>query len=139
VDGRTIDPGDTFVYKGFMISDVPNLAMCVGYTNASWTLRADISSQEVCKVINHLDRHGYRSATPTVREQIDRVPILDLSSGYIQRGKDVMPQQGTKAPWVLRHNYVLDLLSAKLGDVTEGLTFDRPAERTPERELASRP
>jgi cation diffusion facilitator CzcD-associated flavoprotein CzcO len=138
VDGRSVAPGDTFVYKGFMLSDVPNLAMCVGYTNASWTLRADISSQEVCKVINHLDRHGYRSATPTIREHIDRVPILDLSSGYVQRGKDVMPQQGTKAPWILRQNYVLDLVSAKLGDVTEGLTFDRPARPTADRELATR-
>jgi len=133
VDGQAVDLGDTFVYKGFMLSDVPNLAMCVGYTNASWTLRADISSQEVCKVINHLDRHGYRSATPTVREHIDKVPILDLSSGYVQRGKDVMPQQGTKAPWVLRQNFVLDLLSSKLGDVTEGLVFDRPADREPAR------
>ena len=131
VDGRPVPLGETFVYKGFMLSDVPNLAMCVGYTNASWTLRADISSQEVCKVINHLDRHGYRSATPTVREAIERVPILDLSSGYVQRGRDVMPQQGTKAPWVLRQNYVRDLLSSKLGDVTEGLVFDRPAERRP--------
>ena len=131
VDGRAVDLGDTFVYKGFMLSDVPNLAMCVGYTNASWTLRADISSQEVCKVINHLDRYGYRSATPTIRDAIDRVPILDLSSGYVQRGKDVMPQQGTKAPWVLRQNYLLDLASAKFGDVTEGLVFDRPAERAP--------
>ena len=126
VDGRAIELGSTFVYKGFMLSDVPNLAMCVGYTNASWTLRADISSQEVCKVLNHLDRHGYRSATPTIREAIEQVPILDLSSGYVQRGKDVMPQQGTRAPWVLRQNFVLDLLSAKLGDVTEGLVFDRP-------------
>jgi cation diffusion facilitator CzcD-associated flavoprotein CzcO len=133
VDGRPVDLGQTYVYKGFMLSDVPNLAMCVGYTNASWTLRADISSQEVCKVINHLDRHGYRSATPTVREPIEKVPILDLSSGYVQRGKDVMPQQGTKAPWVLRQNFVLDLLSSKLGDVTEGLVFDRPAEREPAR------
>jgi cation diffusion facilitator CzcD-associated flavoprotein CzcO len=131
VDGRPIDLGESFVYKGFMLSDVPNAAMCVGYTNASWTLRADISSQEVCKVINHLDRHGYRSATPTIRESIEQVPILDLSSGYVQRGKDVMPQQGTKAPWVLRQNFVLDLLSSKLGDVTEGLVFDRPAERPP--------
>ncbi len=133
VDGRAVAPGDTFVYKGFMLSDVPNLAMCVGYTNASWTLRADISSQEVCKVINHLDRHGYRSATPVIRDTIDRAPILDLSSGYVQRGKDVMPQQGTKAPWVLRQNFVLDLLSAKLGDVTESLAFDRPADREPAR------
>jgi cation diffusion facilitator CzcD-associated flavoprotein CzcO len=133
VDGRAVDLGDTFVYKGFMLSDVPNLAMCVGYTNASWTLRADISSQEVCKVLNHLDRHGYRSATPTVREAINRVPILDLSSGYVQRGKDVMPQQGDRSPWVLRQNFVLDLLSSKLGDVTESLVFDRPAEREPAR------
>ncbi|HWJ62305.1 MAG TPA: NAD(P)/FAD-dependent oxidoreductase [Acidimicrobiales bacterium] len=133
VDGRAVSLGETFVYKGFMLSDVPNLAMCVGYTNASWTLRADISSQEVCKVINHLDRHGYRSATPTVREHIEKVPILDLSSGYVQRGKDVMPQQGTKSPWVLRQNFILDLLSSKLGDVTEGLVFDRPAEREPAR------
>lgn len=133
VDGQPVDLGATYVYKGFMLSDVPNLAMCVGYTNASWTLRADISSQEVCKVINHLDRHGYRSATPTVREAIEQVPILDLSSGYVQRGRDVMPQQGTKAPWILRQNFVLDLLSAKLGDVTEGLVFDRPADREPAR------
>ncbi|WP_426572094.1 flavin-containing monooxygenase [Aquihabitans sp. McL0605] len=124
VDGTEVKPGDTYVYKGFMLSDVPNLAMCVGYTNASWTLRADISSQDVCNVINHLDEHGYRSATPTVHDLIEPRPILDLSSGYVQRGKDVMPMQGSRAPWVLRQNYVLDLLSSKMGDVTESLTFD---------------
>jgi len=126
VDGRDVKPGETYAYKGFMLSDVPNLAICVGYTNASWTLRADISSQEVCNVLNHLDQHGYRYATPTVREVLEPRPILDLSSGYVQRGVGLMPQQGTKAPWIIRQSYLPDLLSSKLGDVTESLDFDAP-------------
>ena len=130
VDGTQVELGDTFVYKGFMLSGVPNLAMCVGYTNASWTLRADISSQEVCRIVNHLDEHGYSSATPVVREDIQPEPLLDLSSGYIRRSADVMPRQGSKAPWKLRQNFVLDLLSSKLGDVTESLHFDTVADRS---------
>ena len=131
VDGTHIEMADTFVYKGFMLSGVPNLAMCVGYTNASWTLRADISSQEVCRIVNHLDEHGYSSATPVVLEDIEAEPLLDFTSGYITRGADVMPRQGSKAPWKLRQNFVLDLLSSKFGDVTESLHFEKAPSPSP--------
>jgi monooxygenase len=121
VDGTVIEPGRALTYKGLMLSDVPNCAVCVGYTNASWTLRADLASTYVCRLINHMDRCGYRKSVPrnddpTMRPQ----PLLGLNSGYVQRGISLFPKQGSKAPWVLRQNYILDLLTMKFGAVDDG-------------------
>ena len=128
VDGAEVRPGEKFVYRGFMLSDVPNFAMCVGYTNASWTLRADLTSQSVCRLINHMDRHGYPQSVPRLRDAEARPrPLLDLTSGYVQRAADLLPKQGDRPPWRLRQNYVLDYLSARFGDLTESLEFPAPA------------
>jgi len=121
VDGAVIDPGRALTYKGLMLSNVPNCAICVGYTNASWTLRADLSSMYVCRLINYMDRHGYRQCLPHYDgSPVETQPLLGLKSGYVQRAVDLFPKQGPKAPWVLRQNYLFDLLSLHLGAVDDG-------------------
>jgi len=120
VDGRSVEPADTVVYKGLMLSGVPNLAWCVGYTNASWTLRADLSSRYVCRLLNHMDRRGVRLCVPRVDATLDgREPLLGLSSGYVLRAASALPKQGKKAPWYLRQNYLLDFATMRLGRVDD--------------------
>jgi monooxygenase len=127
VDGKPVEPGRALTYKGLMLSDVPNCAACVGYTTASWTLRADLSSAYVCRLLNYMDRAGYtqcvpRTDDPTLRPE----PLLGLSSGYVQRGVSQFPKQGSKAPWVLRQNYISDLLMMRFGAVDDGaLVFSK--------------
>jgi len=126
VDGEVVRPGDTIAYKGFMLSGVPNVAMCVGYTNASWTLRADLTHRNVCRLLNHMEAHGYARAAPQLDEAVvEPRPLLDLSAGYIRRGADVMPQQGSSGPWKVRQNYVLDLLTTIFGRVDRSMSLTR--------------
>ncbi len=121
VDGEAVDAGRLYVYKGVMLGNVPNFALCVGYTNASWTLRAELSSMYVCRLLNHMDRHGYRQCLPRIDEaSIEPRPLLGLTSGYVQRAMDHLPKQGSKAPWYLRQNYVLDRLDMQFGAVDDG-------------------
>lgn len=127
VDEQVIEPRSALVYKGLMLSNVPNLAWCVGYTNASWTLRSDLSSRSVCRVLNFMERHGYDQVVPHPRPgDVGRRPLLDLTSGYIQRKADAMPKQGTRPPWYLRQNYVLDALTTLFGRIDDpSLLFSR--------------
>ncbi len=127
VDGAVVDPGRSLSYKGLMLSNVPNCAACVGYTNASWTLRADLSSLYVCRLLNYMGRHGYRQCVPRHDDPtVESRPLLGLTSGYVQRGVDLFPKQGSKAPWVLRQNYLLDLMALHFGAVDDGtMTFSR--------------
>jgi cation diffusion facilitator CzcD-associated flavoprotein CzcO len=131
VDGRAIEARDTLVYKGMMASGVPNLAWCVGYTNASWTLRADLTSRNVCQLLRHMDQHGYDQFVPRADPaEVERRPLLGLTSGYIARAADEMPMQGSKTPWYLRQNYILDLLTTKFGKVENpALVFSRRGDR----------
>jgi monooxygenase len=128
VDGREVQPGKTVIYRGFMLSDVPNLAMCFGYTNASWTLRADLVSQDVCRLINQMDQDGFTQAVPRLAgADIGEVrPLLDLSSGYVTRSAHKWPQRGTRGPWRFRQNYILDLISTRLGGMGRDLSFSGP-------------
>lgn len=129
VDGSPVELGERFVYRGVMLSGVPNAAMCIGYTNASWTLRADLTSQYVCRLLNHLDRIGASVATPELADSDIRArPLLDLTSGYVQRSAAHFPKQGSADPWLLRQNYVLDFLTARFSDVTECMTFSRAGD-----------
>ncbi len=126
VDGQRIDPSDTYTYRGYMLSGIPNFALCVGYTNASWTLRADLTSRSVCKLLRHMDANGYVKAVPTVDgSSIEPRPLLGLNSGYIQRASGVLPRQGSRDPWNLRQNYVLDAFTTRFGDVNEDMVFTR--------------
>jgi monooxygenase len=130
VDGRRVDLNRTVSYKGLMLSGVPNLALALGYTNASWTLKCDLVSEYVCRLLNHMAEHGYRQVTPTEPPaEVGTEPFLDLTSGYVLRSIDSLPRQGTRAPWRLRQNYPLDVLTLRRGPLEgEGVKFaPRPA------------
>jgi cation diffusion facilitator CzcD-associated flavoprotein CzcO len=131
VDGATVDPAKALSYKGLMLSDVPNSAVCTGYSNASWTLRADLSSMFVCRLLTYMDRHRYRQCTPHHEGPTgDTQPLFGLKAGYVKRGVDQFPKQGAKAPWVLRQNYLFDLMSLHYGAVDDGaLVFSRDRDR----------
>ncbi|MFQ6170342.1 flavin-containing monooxygenase [Oryzobacter sp. R7] len=123
VDGRAVDIAAGHVYKGLMLSDVPNLAMAVGYSNASWTLRADVSARWFCGLVRYLDRKGLSVATPRFDEErvgtSDR-PLLDLTSGYVLRGAHLLPRQGRRRPWRVVQSYPYDLAVMRLGRYDDG-------------------
>ncbi|HZX85950.1 MAG TPA: NAD(P)/FAD-dependent oxidoreductase [Reyranella sp.] len=120
VDGKAINPADTLSYKGMMYSDVPNFAVVSGYTNASWTLKADLVCEYVCRLLNHMQKNGLRQCTPRLDDpDMERLPWVDFSSGYIQRGVDKFPKQGARRPWRLHQNYAMDLMSLRYGSVRD--------------------
>ncbi|HUL33241.1 MAG TPA: NAD(P)/FAD-dependent oxidoreductase [Candidatus Eisenbacteria bacterium] len=127
VDGEQIHFPRTLAYKGMMYSDVPNLASSFGYTNASWTLKSDLTAEYVCRLLKHMDACGYDVCVPRVRdESIQQEPAIDFSSGYIQRAMDVLPKQGSKRPWRLHQNYALDLLEFRFSSLEDGaMEFSR--------------
>ena len=121
VDGRRVDPADAVAYKGMMLSGVPNFALTLGYTNASWTLKADLVSVYVCRLLEHLRRTGQRVVTPGRPPAGPLEPLIDLRAGYVARGLDQQPKQGPRAPWRLRQNYLRDLLTLRYGPLTDGV------------------
>jgi hypothetical protein len=124
VDGRVIDPHETFTYKGMMFSGIPNFAWCVGYTNASWTLRADLTSQYVARLLNHMDEKGYAYGMPDpAGASGEPAPILDLKSGYVQRVKHLLPQQGSESPWTIRQNWFLDAWDHRRTDLDAAMVW----------------
>lgn len=135
VDGRAIEPGEQRAYKGTMFGGVPNLAWCVGYTNSSWTLRADLASQYVCRLLAYLDRNGFAFCVPDVASAAGAGrprPIVDLQSGYIKRAAAGLPKQGGRRPWMMRQNYLLDFADMRLARVNDGiLRFGHAADRAP--------
>jgi cation diffusion facilitator CzcD-associated flavoprotein CzcO len=108
VDGQPVNLSEQFVWQGAMLTGVPNFAVCIGYTNASWTLRADLTSRLVCRVLNYLDRNGYAAVVPKPDGKLDERPLLDLASGYVRRSIADFPRQGDRHPWKVRQNYLLD-------------------------------
>jgi cation diffusion facilitator CzcD-associated flavoprotein CzcO len=129
VDGDQIDPSETVGYKGMMLSGVPNMALTLGYTNASWTLKADLVSQYVCRLLNHMSENGLRQVTPVEPDpSLPREPFLDLASGYVLRSIDKLPKQGPHAPWRLHQNYPRDVVMLRHGPLEdEGIEFSSPA------------
>jgi monooxygenase len=127
VDGREIELSETMGYKGMMLSGVPNFAFAIGYTNASWTLKCDLTCEYVCRLLAHMDEHGYRLCTPqNMDPSVTELPFIDFSSGYVQRSIDKFPKQGSKAPWRLHQNYPLDIVSLKFGAIEDGaMQFSR--------------
>ena len=128
VDGRRIEPGQTLGYKGMMYDGVPNLATCFGYTNASWTLKADLTAAYVCRLLNHMRKTGLRQCTPRNRDpDMPRRPWLDFTSGYVTRAMERFPKQGDRAPWRLHQNYALDLMMLRFAGLEDGvLEFSNP-------------
>jgi monooxygenase len=132
VDGAPLDVAGTWTYKGMMYSGVPNLVTTFGYINASWTLRADLTAEYVCRLLNHMDDTGARQVTPRLREadkDMPQRPFIDgFSAGYMQRTMDRMPRQGDHAPWINPQDYGRDKVMIRTGALEDGaLVFDNPA------------
>jgi monooxygenase len=121
VDGRLCDLGEAMAYKGMMLSDVPNLAMTFGYTNASWTLKADLTAGYVCRLLRYMDRRGYAIAVPRRDPSMLPQPFLTFTSGYVQRALAILPKQGPTRPWKVYQNYVRDLLNLRYGRIADGV------------------
>jgi monooxygenase len=143
VDGAPVHFPDTFTYKGMMYSDVPNLVQTFGYINASWTLRADLIAEFVCRLLNHMDATGMRQCTPRLREQDRNMPtrpwIDDFSAGYMQRVMQRFPKQGNRDPWRNTQNYALDKKLVRKAPLEDGvLQFTRPTA-TPAAEFDPAP
>jgi monooxygenase len=135
VDGQAVDVPKAMTYKGMMLSGVPNCAFTVGYTNASWTLKADLTSEYVCRLLAYMDAHGYATSVPEITDPtVTEAPLLDFTSGYVLRSLDQFPKQGSKEPWKLRQNYIFDLRSIRRGPIDDGaMQFSRavPQARPP--------
>jgi len=129
VDGREIELPETMSYKGMMLGGVPNMAFALGYTNASWTLKCDLTCEYVCRLLNHMDEHGYVQCTPHNRDpSVAALPAIDFSSGYVLRAIDQFPKQGSRAPWRLYQNYPRDILGLRYGALEDGaMEFARAA------------
>jgi monooxygenase len=121
VDGRGVDISQTLSYKGMMLSGVPNLAVAFGYTNASWTLKCDLTCAYVCRLLNHMDANRYSHCAPLNDDpSIDEEPFIDFTSSYVLRSIDQFPKQGSRAPWRLYQNYALDILALRFGAINDG-------------------
>jgi cation diffusion facilitator CzcD-associated flavoprotein CzcO len=129
VDGVQKNVSKSISYKGMMYSDIPNLASAFGYTNASWTLKADLTCDWVARLLNYMDRKGYGEVVAVNRDPSMGVESwFDFSSGYVQRAKDLLPKQGTKKPWKQYQNYALDLFMLRWSKIDDGtLTFSKRA------------
>ena len=126
VDDEKVNLSKTYNYKGTMFSGVPNFAITIGYTNASWTLKAELTSLYFCRLINYMSSHRYRSAVPRISADMGEQPLMNLTAGYVQRALGELPKQGTKRPWTLQQNYPKDVMTLRYGKVNDGaLAFGR--------------
>jgi monooxygenase len=123
VDGEPVELADKVAYKGMMLSGVPNFALAIGYTNASWTLKCDLVSEYVCRLLNELARTGTTVVTPVPPPPGPREPLLNLQAGYIRRGIDRLPRQGPGRPWRLNQNYAQDVVLFRHGSVSDEVVF----------------
>ena len=120
VDGQPVDPSQLLVYRGLMCTGVPNLAFITGYTNASWTLKADLAARYICRLLVYMDRHGHAQCVPRrPASPMEESPIIDLSSGYIQRSIDQLPRQGSRNPWRVPQSYARDIVTFEFGRVAD--------------------
>jgi monooxygenase len=139
VDGAETEMPEAMTYKGMMLGEVPNFAFTLGYTNASWTLKADLTAEYVCRVLAHMDAHGYGQCVPRVSDpSIVKEPLMPLTAGYVLRSVDQLPKQGSKEPWKLRMNYPIDLRALRYGELEDGaLRFSTAARRAEPLERAT--
>ena len=126
LDGEKINPHDRFFFRRHLLEDVPNAAWCMGYTNASWTLGADLTAQAVAKLLAYMDSHGYTRAYPQLGGlDVPEQPAFNLQSGYVMRSLDVLPKSGVRRPWALTHNYLRDAFGARFESIEESMVFGR--------------
>lgn len=126
IDGEPIDIGQRYIYRGMMLDGVPNVAVCIGYTNASWTLKADIIAQHFADFVAYLDEHGYAYGYPSADGEMASRPALDMESGYVQRSLALLPKQGDHAPWLMPQNYFADRRAAARTPLTQDMVFAEP-------------
>jgi cation diffusion facilitator CzcD-associated flavoprotein CzcO len=127
VDGEAVRPADQFIYKGMMLSGVPNLFVAFGYTNASWTLRSDLTARAVCRLLNAMDAKGQKVCIARPPAELKRRSIMELSSGYVERAASALPGQGDRQPWRVPQHYLRDAAAMMLRPIDEGLEFGQPA------------
>ena len=127
VDGTEVKPQERFSYKAHMLDDVPNLFWCIGYTNASWTLRADMTARATAKLIGYMKANGYTHAYPHLGpEPIAEKPTWDLQAGYVRRSLNALPKSGAKRPWVVRQDFLADAIDFRFRDkIDEDMVFGR--------------
>ncbi|MEW6371369.1 MAG: NAD(P)/FAD-dependent oxidoreductase [Pseudomonadota bacterium] len=121
VDGQPYDPSQAMSYKGMMLSDMPNSVMTFGYTNASWTLKADLTAAWVCRLLRHMDRHGQAIAVVRREPGVQPAPFLSFTSGYVQRAAALLPKQGSRRPWQVYQNYLQDMMTIRFGRIADGV------------------
>ncbi len=120
LNGEAIDLTSLMTYKGLMFSGIPNFAITFGYTNASWTLKADLVSEFVCRVLNYMDANGFDTVVPEhPGASVDERPFMDFTPGYFTRSMHLLPKSGSTAPWRLKQNYFFDLRLIRQGKVDE--------------------
>jgi monooxygenase len=142
VDGEAVDLAQTMVYKAMMLSDVPNFAFAIGYTNASWTLKVDLVCEYLGRLVGHMDRFGYDTCMPHNDDAgMETRPLLDFGAGYVQRAVHAFPRQGTRGPWQLAMSYAADVKNLRKGPVEDpaALRFERRAGRGDERSEPASP
>ncbi len=121
VDGRPLHPHDTMSYKGMMLSGLPNCVMAYGYTNASWTLKADLTAAWVVRLLRHMDHDGFDIAVAQREPDVTPEPFLSFTSGYVQRARGDLPLQGSRRPWQVYQNYLQDMLTIRFGRIADGI------------------
>lgn len=123
MDCQPIDTSQHMLYRGIMVSDIPNMALIIGYINASWTLKVDIAAEYICRLLNYMDQQGYAQviAQGDQSELLQDTVMGSLSSGYIARAADVMPKQGKHAPWKVSNNYLADRKELKQASFEDGV------------------
>jgi len=121
VDGKPFTASQAMAYRGMWLSDLPNAIMTFGYTNASWTLKADLTAVYTCRLLNYMRKKGYRKAVPIRDAQVEEQDYLSFTSGYVQRARDVLPKQGKIAPWQVNQNYLKDIFLIKYGRLNDGV------------------
>ncbi|MGX9790409.1 flavin-containing monooxygenase [Mycobacterium sp. MMS18-G62] len=140
IDGEKISPHDRFIYRRHLLEDVPNAAWCIGYTNASWTLGADLTARSVAKLLAYMDSHGYTHAYPHLgKRRMGEQPAFNLSAGYVLRSPNALPKSGTRRPWALTHNFMRDVIGRPFEAIDDSMVFGRaPAtSATPLRAVAT--
>jgi cyclohexanone monooxygenase len=121
VDGQAFKPSQAMAYRGMCLSGLPNAIMTFGYTNASWTLKADLTAVYACRLLNYMRQHGYQKVVPVRDASVAEQDYLSFTSGYVQRASSILPKQGSRAPWQVNQNYIKDIFLIKYARLNDGI------------------